>query len=490
MNSYLSARWNKLMSKNRMPDEEVMNKKSLLSSYAEGIFDTTHGESYRTIFKYFLPEFVTSLVLYALIPMFDARWIACLKSTSLYATMGATNTLLHFIIKTAEGFSVGTVILTGQYNGRGDYKGVGKSVVSAFWVTVVVGGVLASLLYWGAETIYVMYGLPTKMIQHGIPVLRLRAVSIFFMFLYFALIGFLRGIKKPRVPMQIFIVGAVLFLLFDYVLIFGTFGFPALGVLGSAWASVIQYGVMLLLAIAYVVWDEDNRKYGINLFTHMLSWSHVKDIMYLSIPVVLDKALFAAAYIWLGTLINPMGKYVIASYQVIRDLERFAIQPAAAFAQVITYLVSNSFSVRDWQGIKSNIKKTVFLSSIMVCTILVICSLYSRTIIQLFDTKGKFTEFSATVFPVISILVFFDLLQLVLSGALRGAANVQVVFWTRLVVFAGYFLPVSIMVSWLPLSNQMFKFMLLYCLFYVGSGFMSLVYIYRFRGDAWKQKLI
>ena len=120
-----------------------------------------------------------------------------------------------------------------------------------------------------------------------------------------------------------------------------------------------------------------------------------------------------------------MGKYVIASFVVIKDFERLAIQPAAAFAQVITFLSSNDHGRKDWEGIKSNTKKTVFLASLFVGLILLLFSINPTYFISIFDRKGKFTEFAAGVFPMLSIMVFFDLLQLILAGSLRGAANVQ-----------------------------------------------------------------
>lgn len=142
--------------------KHILAKKTLIQSYLAGIFDTQHGESYASILRYFLPEFITTLVLYALVPLIDAQWISALYSTSLFATVGVTNTLLHFIIKTAEGFSIGTVILTGSYNGRHEYRQVGKSLTTSFWVTCFVGGALASLLFMGARSIYCLYGVPKK----------------------------------------------------------------------------------------------------------------------------------------------------------------------------------------------------------------------------------------------------------------------------------------------------------------------------------------
>lgn len=470
--------------------KKIPLKNNIVVSFIHGLTDRQAGESYQKIVRYFIPEFITSLVLYSLLYLLDAWWIADLKSTSAYATSGVTNTLFHLITKMAEGFSVGATVMVGNYNGLHEWKNVGRTVTNAFWLTCITGGVISVSLYFGAYWVYYLYGVPEKMIAIGIPFLQMRALSVFFMFVYFGFIGFLRGIKNPKVPMIMYMVGGAFFLFFDYALIFGKFGFPAMKLQGSAVASVIQYGVMLLSVLVYTFAWPKNRKYGIAVVSSLPNLESMKTLCALSGPVILDKATLAFSYLWLGALLAPMGKYVIASYTVIKDLERFAILPAAACAQVITFLVSNDYSIKNWVGIKSNIKKTILLASICVIAILSVLSFWPDYFIKIFDQKGKFTTFAASIFPILSVLVFFDLLQLILSGALRGAANVRIVMGIRLCTFFGYFIPVSWMLSKLPITNDATRFILIYGAFYIGNGLMSIVYIYRFRGQRWKQKRI
>src|SRR5690606_37350260 len=130
-----------------IPLSGVSMKKNLITSYVHGITDREHGERYHTIFKYFLPEFITAFLLYSLPFWLDAAFIGQLKSTASYATLGVTNTLVHFIIKLAEAVSVGTVVLSGQLNGRGDYESAGRSLRDAFWVTCVLGFSFGLFLY-------------------------------------------------------------------------------------------------------------------------------------------------------------------------------------------------------------------------------------------------------------------------------------------------------------------------------------------------------
>ncbi len=445
------------------------------------------GERYVTILKYFWPEFITALVLYALPHALEARFIANLRNTSLYITLGVTSTLFHFVTKMAEGLSVGTIITCGQYNGAQEFKQVGRAVAHAFWITFFIGACIATCLYIGAYQIYRFYGLSSDVLEAGIPYLRLRAVSIFLMFVYFALIGFLRGIKNTKIPMVLFMVGGSVFLFFDYALINGVWGFARMELQGSAVAAVIQYSVMVVGALAYILGSSETRRYSITLLPSF-DWSLSTLLLSLSWPVMIDKAALALAKIWLARLIAPLGETALASFTVIKDVSQFAFIPAVAFTQVVTLLVSNDYALGDWQGIKDTIKKILGLSLLMVGLATLVLSVSPASIIRLFDPEVAFTEFAARAFPWLGILVLLDVLQLLLAGALRGAGDVKTVMKVRLANVLGYLVPISLCIAALPFQSTMLKFVLLYASFYGGDGLMGGVYIRRLRGDAWKHQ--
>lgn len=461
-------------------------KQGMLESYFAGITDHVHGQSYWRIIRYFIPEYITSFVIFALPFWIDSYFISMLKSTPAYATLGTTNNALHLLFKIAEAFSIGAVILVGNHNGLHEYKKAGKIFRDTFWVTLLCGLLLASVLYFSAYFILHWLNASEEIIELGIPFWRLRAVGVFFTFVYLAFIGFLRGIKNTRTPMYIFVIGALIFTFFDYCLVFGKCGFPEVGFNGSAWASVLQAITMAIAAACFVLFDNRYREYGIQLFSGFSEGTYFKDLLAVVWPVAIDKATLAFAYVWLSKMLNTMGTCTTASFCAVKDLERFAFLPAIALAQVITFLVSNDYGIHNWVGIKTNIKKIVFLASIMVFSILALFSVFSGSLLTIFDKTGEFTPMTVRIFPILSVLVFFDLIQLVLSGALRGAGDVKVVMWTRLAVCIGYFFPVSYILSQLPIADPAIKFLLIYGSFYVGNGLMSIVYVNRLRGPKWK----
>jgi len=461
--------------------------RSFISRYIHDIYHNEKGERYNTLLRFFVLEFVTSFLLY--MPFFlDSAFIGSLSSVSTYATLGITNSFLHLIIKVAEAFSVGTVVLSGQFNGKNSFEDAGRTLRDAFWLTTILGLCFGSALFFGAHMIYAWYGVSEDIIALGIPFLRLRAIGVVCTFIYFALVGFLRGIKNSRAPMKIFVFGSILFVIFDYVLIFGKFGFPALGLQGSAIATIIQYSSMMVISLAYVLCNKKNRKYSINLFSGLTDISYIRHLVALSWPVVLDKGIMAGAYIWLGRMVATMGTSGIAASCVVKDMERFAFLPAIAFAQIITFLVSNDVGTKNWEGIKVNIKKIMILAMGMVSALLGLFIYYRAYIISIFDKKGDFTGIAMQAFPILSIFIIFDLVQLILSGALRGAGNVRIVMIVRFVTCFAYFVPVSYMLSQWQLENEALKLILLYGSFYLGNALMSIWYIRRFRSESWKTK--
>ena len=248
-----------------------------------------------------------------------------------------------------------------------------------------------------------------------------------------------------------------------------------------------SYFVMNILVAAVVLFNAEYKQYTISLFKHGFDIGNIKRFFSLSWPVMLDKSSIAIAYIWINKMYGPMGKVAVASFGVIKEIERFGFLPAIAFAQIVTFLASNDFGAEQYDRVKPNIKRAILLAMIAVASILFLFSFNPKYLIGLIDRKGAFTDFSAKVFPIISIFVVFDVVQLILSGALRGIGQIRTVMWTRILIVFGYFIPGTYLVSIYPGLSWQVKFLTIYVMFYLGSGLMSYIFINKFRSDNWKK---
>jgi MATE family multidrug resistance protein len=449
---------------------------------------TQDGLSYPKIFKYFYPEYISALIIYFLPYCIDCLFICQLQSIKSYAISGIVDNFLTMFLKAAEGLSIGTVIIAGYYNGLSEYKKAGQAFVDAFWAVLGIGTIISASLYFLGPQICSFNNFSWEMRELGIPYLKYKAISIFFMFVYFALVGFLRAIKNTFVPMLVFAAGAVVFVFVDYALIFGAFGLPEYCLLGSAMASIVQYFCMCVVMISYILYTSNHEKYAIDLFKPRFDWCRIVKLFWVSFPVVLDKVSISFAYSWLGSCMSSMGVTAGAAFSCLKMMERFSFVPAIACAQVITFLVSNDLGKGNWDDIFANIKRILIIALVMVGTILFVGSMYPHWFVSFFDKQGEFGYLVATIFPALSVLILIDLLQLVLSAALRGAGDVQTVMVTRIAVIGLYFIPATYLISWLALETMMTRMLLTYAVFLFGNALMSIVYVYRLRQNHWKKR--
>lgn len=447
------------------------------------------AERWTTIASYFVPELVTALLLYSLPIWIDSYFIASLKSTAAYATLGTTNSLLHLLIKAAEAISVGTVIIAGQLNGEQKYRESGSVLRDSFWVTVVIGGVFAFLLSVGAPLIYWWYGVPEAMMVLGIPFLQIRAVGVLFSFIFSAFAGFLRAIKDIRMVMKIFIAGSFVFVILDYILIFGYGPIAPLGLQGSALASVIQYACMCFLAVGIIYSKSKYRQYKIHLFSG-IHFAYAKQLIALSWPVLIDKSVMALAYVWLCTMVCPIGTCAVATSCAVKDMERLILLPAIAFGQIITFLVSNDWGKKNWGGIIANVKRVMFATFVLVILIVAFLMFKLNLFATSLDRTGDFVGLIQRIFPLVGVLVLFDVLQLILAGALRGSGNVEFVMAVRIVVMFGFFMPVSYVVTGMFFAKPLIQLALIYCSFYASHALMSVAYLYWFYSGRWRRAIV
>jgi putative MATE family efflux protein len=137
----------------------------------------------------------------------------------------------------------GTTTLVGLHHGAGDKSACGETWLHALFLGFVGGLGVATVGIVGAPLFYQLMGAEEEVARVGVPYFRLRIASAPFTFVFFATVGFFRGIQNTRTPLAIAFLINGLNLALDYGLIYGNFGLPALGLKGAAAAAWISHGV-------------------------------------------------------------------------------------------------------------------------------------------------------------------------------------------------------------------------------------------------------
>ena len=175
------------------------------------------------------------------------------------------------------GTSMGLTPLVGQSAARGEHRKCANLFQNSFVMNLLLGGLIILIMFGGSFYMHLM-GQDSEVVAYGVPYFRIMLVSLIPMLVFFSFKQFMEGIGNTRVAMIITIVTNVINIALNYVLIYGKFGFPELGVLGAAYATLIARILMTLAFLAVFLKRNSLKRYLLFFNKASLSFFSVKNL--------------------------------------------------------------------------------------------------------------------------------------------------------------------------------------------------------------------
>jgi len=446
----------------------------------DGLAQQETQEPWLNIIRLALPETISAMLLVFLPIAFDLYFVSSLKHTISYQALGISTNVLHLLLKTSEAISISVSTKIGFYNGAENYKMAGHFIINSLFAAIILGSLQIILILLGVNLYLSWIGASLAIVPFARSFLQIQSIAILFSFIFMSLIGFFRGIKNTFVPLCANILGVVVFLLFDYILIFGKFGAPAMGLQGSAIASVLRYLFACVFLLAYLYYSDIRKSYLKNVRIKIDSKA-ISQIIVFALPVMIDKSVIAVAYMWLYKLIIPLSAYALLAMEVIKNFERLVFVPVHALAQVTNTLLSNNLGEGNFGAAWQNLRRTLFAAIIVVTCLLLFLAFNAKQLVAIFDPQNLFRDEATFVLRCVSGLVILDACQVIFAAALRTFGHVYTVMATRILFFLLFYLPASLLLNLAPCIEAPYKLLMFYGFFYltiamIGSYFFTKVY--------------
>src|SRR5581483_1991548 len=212
----------------------------------------------------------------------------------------------------------GTTTLVGFHRGRNEPEACGELLVHALFIALAGGVAVALLGYFFAERLYIWMGAGPGVLEPGTAYFRVVILGTPFTFLYFAAIGFLRGVEDTRTPMLIAFAANGLNIVLDYFLIYGGLGLPALGLDGAATARLVSQMLAGSLCAAVVFFSSYTAAYRLDRWRldarRFLSLSRIGSDLALRTGALRFSLVFAT-----GTVAR-MGAVALSSHEIALQL--------------------------------------------------------------------------------------------------------------------------------------------------------------------------
>ena len=279
------------------------------------------------------------------------------------------------------------------------------------------------------------------------------AASLIPLIIFQAFKQFSDGLSMTKYPMYATLLANIVNVVLNYLLIFGKFGFPELGIVGAAYGTLVSRIIMVIFLWIVLQSNEKSKAYVTNIKIFSLDKKMVKKVINLGFPSAMqmffEVAIFTAA-IWLSGL---LGKNPQAANQIALNLASMTFMVAMGLSVASMIRVGNQKGLQNFKELR-RIAFSIFLLTILIEIIFAIFFLLFHTelpkiYVDLSDAKNltdntEVIGIAAKLLIAAAIFQISDGIQVVVLGALRGLQDVMI---PTLITFISYWL-VGFPVSW------------------------------------------
>ncbi|WP_370398471.1 MATE family efflux transporter [Tenacibaculum dicentrarchi] len=354
--------------------------------------------------------------------------------TAELAAVSLGNSFMFIAMSLGIGFSTAITPLIASADSSNNFKEAKSTFKHGLFLCTVIGLLMFLLVLFSKPLMYLMKQ-PVEVVKLAIPYLDLVAFSLIPMIVFQAFKQFSDGLSMTRYPMYATILGNILNVILNYLLIFGKFGFPEMGIVGAAYGTLLSRFVMVFHLWWMLTQKERSKKFVTNIKFFVLDKLMLRKIIDLGTPSAMqmffEVGIFTAA-IWLSGL---LGRNAQAANQIALNLSSMTFMVAMGLSVASMIRVGNQKGLQKFVDLR-RIAFSIFLLGIILAIIFAtLFYLFHKSLpnlyIDLSDAENyadnmEVMKTAANLLIAAAIFQISDSIQVVVLGALRGLQDVKI----------------------------------------------------------------
>ena len=405
----------------------------------------TLNYSYSHIWKVAWPILV-SLIMEQLLGMTDTAFLGRVGEVELAASAIAGVYCMAIFI-TGFGFGVGSQIIIARRNGEGNYAETGN----IFWHGVYFLICLAVLVIFLSELFSPwLLGLlieSPEISAAAMDYVRWRIVGLIFAFVTVMFRAFYIGTTQTATLTLNSIVMVLSNVVFNWILVFGKLGFPALGIAGAAIGSTLAELVSLIFFIVYTATMTDCTKYGLNKRIKF-SWKKLRYILTVSIWTMIQNFFSVSTWFIFFMFVEHIGERALAISNLIRSISGFLWVFVSAFASTCSSLVSNLIGEGHTDSVPRLIRRVIKLAYIPVTILAVLFAIFPEHVLRIYTDMPDLISDSVPSLFVLCFSYLFTCPALICFNAVSGTGNTRTAFVLEMSALVIYIVFCTVVIAW------------------------------------------
>lgn len=417
-----------------------------------------------------------SLVMEQLIGMTDTAFLGRVGEVELGASAIAGVYYLA-IFMVGFGFSIGAQIIIARRNGERNYKDIGNVFYHGIYFLFALAVVMFFASHWLSPLLLKKVVSSEHIYEAAISYIDWRVYGFFFSFAAAMFRAFYIGTTQTKTLTLNSIIMVLSNVLFNYVLIFGKFGFPALGIAGAAIGSSLAELVSLIFFIVYTSRKIDCSKYGINRFVHFKG-RVLQNIFKISLWTMIQNFFSLSTWFLFFLFVEHLGERSLAITNVIRSLSGFPFMIMMAFASTCGSLVSNLIGAGKHDYVHVTIWQHIRLAYVFVLSLVLVYALFPQFIISIFTDIPEIIVDGVPSLWVLCTIYLISVPANIYFQSVSGTGNTQKAFlleMVTLVIYVAYsyfiivYLKLDVAYCWTN-EHVYALFILLFSYYYMRNG--------------------
>ena len=438
--------------------------------------------SYRNIWKVAYPILI-SLVMEQMIGLTDTAFLGRVGEVELGASaIAIVYYMVLFMI--GFGFSIGAQIIIGRRNGEGRFKDTGKVFWNGLYFVLGLSGIIILLSELFTPWMMKFMVSSTAIYDAALSYVRWRLPGMVFAFCTAMFRAFYVGTTQTKTLTLNSIVMVLSNVVFNYILIFGKFGIPALGITGAAIGSSLAELVSLIFFIIYTRVGCDRRKYGLDKAARFEK-DELKSMMPVCTWTMIQHTISISTWLIFFLYIEHLGERALAISNITRSVSGLIWVVLQAFSSTCSTLVSNIIGEGHQDKVPSLIKRILKLSYGIVSVMIILFCLFPETIARIYTDIPDLITASVPAMVVMCSSYFLAVGGQVFFLAVSGTGSTKTAFRLELIALAVYMIYCTVIIGIMRLDVA-----ICWTAEHVYSGALLICSWWYIRSGRWKNRSI
>lgn len=323
-------------------------------------------------------------------------------------------------------------IMIAQYIGKKDEREVGRSFYTNLAVSLILVLVFTSLSRMIPSQILGLYTNDEATVQGGVEYLRIYALSFLPVAVTSIFSAYLRCVQAAKVPLYAGIFASIANTVLNYILIFGKAGFPAMGVKGAAWATVIAQlsGCILTIISFFLLY----RKNAWNIpFEIKMDKVHTKQYLIILMPLLVSEFFWSLGENVYASIYGHVGTKPFAAMTLTNPLQALVIGALSGVSQAAGVMIGKRLGADDTQSAYQDSKRLMYTG--LVCSILlsIFVMAFNKYYVLIFHVEDDVRQMTRYLLVVYALVAPVKVQNMILGGILRSGGKTTLVMFIDMI---------------------------------------------------------